>query len=826
MAKDVTLTIDDTQVTVPAGTVIVDAAKMASSVIPVFCYHPKMAPVGMCRMCLVEVGRPEIDRATGQPVRDEEGNPKIRFGPNLETGCTVQVMDGMVVRSANSERVQSGRKEIVEFILTSHPLDCPICDKGGECPLQNLTMNHGPGKSRFIIDGKIHFAKHVPLGGLIFLDRERCIQCARCVRFQDEIVDDPVIGFYNRGRKLEIQTHSDPGFASYYSGNTTDICPVGALTTADFRFGARPWELNQAASICSQCSVGCNITFNTRREAKTGGNWVIKRVMPRQNEQVNEIWICDKGRFSTYHFAEHEDRLTQPMVRKNGALVSTTWGEALDLVAKKFKEAGSNLITLVSGRLSNEDLYNLVRLTNHLEGKALLNTYMAGGDLVAQVGVGEGSNLSDLGADDVILVVACDLQEEAPIWWLRVKQAAERGVTLIVANPRNTKLDRFANFILRYNYGEETHSIEELLEGKSDAAKAFHSAANAVVFYGSEGIGLSASHSVAQGCANLLVKTGHVGKVNNGLIGVWPRPNTQGAWDMGFRPEEDLANVINGSSTLYVVGSDPVGENPALLEVVKDSSFVVVQELFLTETAKLADVVLPVQAFVEREGSYTAGENRVQRFYMAVPPKPDTRADFTITAQIALRLDLDLEGRLPARVFQKLSTIAPRYAGLNYIALAQVEEQWPIVGRGDMYYGGTTYDNNQGMGAKLVTAISTLNEIENIEFDKFEVSEADKGLVAVPVTLLYDRGEIISKSETLTPRLANAHIVIHSNKAEEYNLVAGGKAIVKLAGLEKTFTVQIDENTPKGFLLVPRSMGLVVNGPTPVKLEAVELVAV
>ena len=199
----------------------------------------------MCRMCLVEIGRPVIDRATGQPVLQEDGSPKIQFGGKLETACTTPVSQGMVVLGT-TEKAKAGRKDILEFLLTSHPLDCPICDKGGECPLQNLTMGFGPGESRYLYDEKKHLAKHVPLGDLIFLDRERCIQCARCVRFQEMIADDPVIGFYHRGRSLEIVTFSEPGFDSYWSGNTTDICPVGALTTADFRFRARPWELSSS----------------------------------------------------------------------------------------------------------------------------------------------------------------------------------------------------------------------------------------------------------------------------------------------------------------------------------------------------------------------------------------------------------------------------------------------------------------------------------------------------------------------------------------------------------------------------------------------------
>ena len=302
MGKMINLKIDDRPVSVPEGMLIVDAAKKIDIDIPVFCYHPKMKPVGMCRMCLVDIGRPMIDRTTHQPVLEADGSPRIQFSPKLDTACTTQVSEGMVVVTA-SEKVQLARREVVEFLLTSHPLDCPICDKGGECPLQNLTMAHGPGQSRFNYDEKMHLAKHVPLGELIILDRERCIQCGRCTRFQHEVVDDPVIGFHDRGRALEIITDSEPGFDSIWSGNTTDICPVGALTTADFRFGARPWELVTSASLCNQCPVGCNIIYNTRREAMSSGKNMIKRVMPRQNESVNEIWMCDKGRFS-YHYVE------------------------------------------------------------------------------------------------------------------------------------------------------------------------------------------------------------------------------------------------------------------------------------------------------------------------------------------------------------------------------------------------------------------------------------------------------------------------------------------------------------------------------------------
>ncbi len=805
MTKEVTLTIDGKQVSVPEGTLVVDAAKKTGIDIPVFCYHPKMEPVGMCRMCLVDIGRPVRDRDSGEVVLEEDGSPKIQFGWKLETACTVPVSEGMVVEGM-TEKVQQGRQEIVELLLTSHPLDCPICDKGGECPLQNLTMAHGPGESRFIFDEKIHFDKNVPLGDLIWLDRERCIQCARCIRFQEEIVDDAVLEFFNRGRATDIITNSDPGFDSYWSGNTTDICPVGALTTADFRFGARPWELKSAASICTHCPVGCNMTYNTRREAKSGGDIVIKRAMPRQNEEVNELWICDKGRFA-YHFTESEERLTQPLIRKGGKLTPTSWDEALAFVADQLKNAGEGLLTLVSGRLPNEDLFNLKKLTDGLGGKAGLHSYMAGGDLVAQFGLGAGSNLADLGEGDAIVVVACDLEEEAPVWWLRVKAAAERGAKLIVANPRPTKLDRTATNIIRYQYGEEIKAVGQV--------KNLTNADNVVVFFGSEGFGLETSEGLAKTCANLLVETKHIGKVNSGLVGVWHGANTQGAWDMGYRPGAD----IDAAKVLYIAGANPVGDNPALAETITQADFVVVQELFLTETAELADVVLPAQAQTEREGTFTSGERRVQRFYPVVLPKGETRPDFDIAAQIGEKVGVELKGRFPSLVLHQLSAEIPGYENLTYQKLAETAEQWPIVGRGDLYYGGTGYENKQGLGIQLAPQGAS---------ETFRGSENPKGLpegdvVAVPITVLYDRGSMITPSEVLHPRLPEPFILVNPKDSHTLKTTDGMMVGISVNGGETSNVVVMeDDDVPQGFALVPRSMGVSIDEPSAFEIRIAE----
>src|SRR5579859_213992 len=408
MAETVTIYVNDVAHQVAKGANLVDAAKSVGDDIPVFCYHPKLAPVGMCRMCLVELGQVQVDKDTKQVQMDANGKPVVRWQPKLQTACTTIVAEGMTVRTT-TKQVTDARDEVIEFLLTSHPLDCPICDKGGECPLQNLTLRHGPGVSRFVYDEKMHLAKHVPLGDLIFLDRERCIQCARCTRFQDELVGDDVLAFHERGRSLQIVTTSNPPFDTYFSGNTTDICPVGALTTADFRFSARPWELTEVPSICPHCPVGCNISASTRQDRDFGGKIMIKRIMPRQNEQVNEIWICDKGRFG-HHFSRDAARITHPLIRKDGKLVPTTWDAALSLIAHQMNEAGENVGAIGGPMLSNEDFFELRKLVEGQKSSklGLWPANVSGGDVVAKVGVGVGTNFNEMTRGTAIVEVRPD----------------------------------------------------------------------------------------------------------------------------------------------------------------------------------------------------------------------------------------------------------------------------------------------------------------------------------------------------------------------------------------------------------------------------------
>jgi NADH-quinone oxidoreductase subunit G len=418
-----------------------------------------------------------------------------------------------------------------------------------------------------------------------------------------------------------------------------------------------------------------------------------------------------------------------------------------------------------------------------------------------------------------IVVVASNLYEEAPVWYLRVKQAAERGATLIVLNPRETKLDRYASHVVRYSYGDEAKSIQDLGK-KSKIGDAFAKATNEVILYGSEGLGTAGSASLAGACAKLLNETDHAGKPNNGLIGVWERANDQGAWEMGFNVEADLTKVLKGKS-VYIIGADPVGDDPRLAKALESAEFVAVQDVMETATTEIADVVLPAQTFTEREGTYTSGERRVQRFYRAVPAAGESKPDFAITSQIARHMGVILEGVSVSAVFDILAESVKSFEGLNYAKLAEVREQWPIVGRSDLYYGGTTYGNTKGMGAHL-SAAAMRGENFSISRVQKEASLRTKNneLLAVPVTKLYDRGTTIEPAELLDQRVGELNILLNPGIAKDMGVESGQTLNISFNGVSGEASVKLDETVPEGVALIPRSMGLAIHEPTAVRVQS------
>lgn len=861
------VTIDGKTVQVPANVVVVVAAKAIGVHIPVFCYHPKLEPVGMCRMCLVEVGTPRMDPATKKPVLDDKGDPVFAWMPKLQTACTTVVSEGMWVRT-NTPAVAEARRGVLEFLLTSHPLDCPICDKGGECPLQDHTLAYGPGVSRFRVESKFHNEKRVPLGPLIMLDRERCIQCSRCIRFQEEFADDPVLGFADRGRALEIVALDDPPFDSKFSGNTIDICPVGALTSRDFRFSARTFELNDRPSICAHCSVGCNLLIGERDHE-------IQRITPRENEAVNAIWLCDKGRF-VHHYAASPDRLTQPLIREGAELVPVSWYDAITAIVSRFNTvkneySGKVMAGLAGDRLANEDLYLFQKMfrevlgSNHLDHRVGWSQWNAGEELVRNFGAGVGTNLGELGKNSTILVLGADPEQEQPVMRTHLSKAARQGATLIVANGRLTKLAKHAKQSLIYRFGAEAffllgllravsdenllktdlpsdfkaevdkHTLEECAEKcgvSADAllnvARALGTAESSVIMFGRELMFAMQQDPAVEGLiAALVVGTSHVGRKDNGVIALYPHNNSMGAFDLGVVPDRGAgreATSEQGMSwrdmasgkprALYVVGCDPARDVTGF----RKPNFLVVQDLFLTETAKQADVVLPAQSWAEREGTFTNTERRVQLFRAAIKPRGEARPDWSIIQEIARQMGANWSYGSAAEVMEEIAGRIPLYAGMNYERLAITARQRSSV----LTTGGESVEPVQIALGELSGDVSGLQWPSRAEADptaKFDLKWAEPanggrttgdGLNLAVARSLYDRGTMVNPSAIVQSRVPEPFVELNSHDAEDL-AIAGSGARVRVTLDTKPARVlelraRVDGRVPPGVVLIPNNL--------------------
>jgi len=819
MSDRVTINVDGKDYEVAAGANLVDAAKWhAGNDIPVFCYHPKMEPVGMCRMCLVELGTPARDRATGEVVRNDDGSPQIRYFPKLQTACTTTVSDGMHIKT-NTQAVIDARNDVLEFLLSSHPLDCPICDKGGECPLQNLTMSHGPQSSRMYFEDKQLLEKHYPLGDLIYLDRERCIQCARCVRFQDEVVGDDVLAFHERGRRLQIITNSDPGFDTYFSGNTTDICPVGALTTTDFRFGARPWELNEVPSISPWDAAGENISLSMRLDRDFGGKAQIKRVMPRQNERVNEIWISDKTRFG-HHFTRGEDRLTQPLMKAGVALRESNWSAVLPVIAAALEGAEGDVAAIAGSSMSNEDLWELRKLVEELGG-ARLGAWMpthGGAEIVAEVGVGFGTNLGQLGRGDAILVIASDLEEEVPMWRLRLKQAQDRGAYLVVANARHTRLEDFAvqgarndkvveGDVIRYGAGEAVAVMQNLSANQPEIAERLGKAENLVIVAGAEGLTLAGSKALAQAAANFLIETGHIGRRNNGLLIPLPGANGMGLHYLGYTPEATLDIMANPPKALIVAQAELLDDDPAARACLSQVETVIYANFFDDGISDLADYVLPIQSFAERDGSFVNGERRVQRFYTAQGPIGQSLPAWRVFGGIRQALGNGQLQSSAAAVMLDLSDNISEFDGITYKAMAEVKREFPDVGGRDQYYGGTAYSNTGGLGVQIPTASDKRKGRRPRRLQAPEQPVAGENeILLMPITRLYNRQRNFAPTLILEPRILRPFALVNVDDAAAMGIGQGD--IVEIRAGESTVRVQaaLSEEISAGAVALPRHL--------------------
>ncbi len=626
----INLQIDGKAVSVPKGTTVYQAATQLGVDIPIFCYQDRMPPFGACRMCLVEVEKM----------------------PKLQTSCTLQVSEGMIIKT-QTEMAKQGREEILEFLLLNHPLDCPVCDRGGECPLQDITMKFGPGKSRFY-EEKRHFEKPFDLSPVLVLDRERCITCARCTRFSDLIAGDHALEFIDRGYRTEVGTHGEVA-DSKFIGNTIMICPVGALTSRVYRFRARPWDNETRATTCTLCPVGCNMNVDSR-------DGEIMRTRSCENRDVNDIWLCDKGWFG-YEFVDHPERLRYPLIRNKGQLIPTTWETALDLIAWNLRQAkdsdrvagwGGNPLTVEENYLFQK-LIRQGTNCNHLDHRIGVPLRGLEEECIApgmDISIGEIESLS------FAVLFGLDLTETFPVIWLRLRQAINCGAKVIFLGHYAPEIRPYLSEMHLHCPGGELEAAESLLSNLSELAS---NGAKGAFFFGSQYLDSDSRVAVLSTCKRWISQHQQV-TINilegsgNGLgarfAGMHPElaPGGNRLENPGLNAIEVLKKAgESGWDLLYVAGADPASVLPKKMwdAARQKLNFLVVQDLFMTETAMQADVVLPTLCFAEKRGTMINIEGRTQKIQVGKMIPEHLYSDgqiFTLLAQkllISLSFDHD-----------------------------------------------------------------------------------------------------------------------------------------------------------------------------------------
>ena len=670
-ADAVTVTIDGFEISVPKGTLIIRAAEQLGIQIPRFCDHPLLDPIGACRQCLVHV----------------EGQPKP------PASCTTACTDGMVVRTQLTSPVaEKAQRGMIELLLVNHPLDCPMCDKGGECPLQNQAMSNGQGETRFT-GVKRDFPKPIALSAQILLDRERCVQCARCTRFAEQIAGDPLIDLIERGPQEQVGTADDVPFDSYFSGNTVQICPVGALTSASYRFRARPYDLVSTPSVCEHCASGCRQRTDHRRGAVT-------RRLAGNEPAVNEEWNCDKGRFA-FTYATQPDRLTSPLVRdEQGMLRAASWPEAIGAAARGLLGARGRAGVLTGGRLTLEDAYayakfaRLALATNDIDMRARPHSAEETQFLAAAVaGRGRGVTYASLQRAPAVLLAGFEPEDESPIIFLRLRRAVRSSGQAVysLAALASAGLGRLSGVLLPAQPGAEADALDAMAAGTgldqaASAAVAALRQSGAVILAGERlaevpGALSAATRLAAQTGAALAWiprRAGERGAIEAGALPTLlpsgrlvtdaaARADVARAWGVSSLPAEpgrDTGQILTAAAAgeidaLLVGGVDPADlpDPAAALAAIEAAGFVVSLELRVSAVTDRADVVLPVAAVAEKPGTFVNWEGRPASFGAALQV-PSVRSDTEVLAWLADEMDVHLALPDQTAVLSELAELA------------------------------------------------------------------------------------------------------------------------------------------------------------------------
>ena len=668
------LTIDGVEVEVPAGTLLWEAAHKVHIDVPIFCYHSKLGPVGVCRMCMVEV----------------EGMPK------LTTACTTAATNGMVVHTRSPE-VEKAQRGVLEFLLVNHPLDCPICDRAGECPLQDQTFQYGPGVSRFI-ERKRHYLKPIHLGSTIDLDRERCILCWRCVRFTSEVVEDDQLILVDRGSETFIGTYEGTDYESNYSGNVIELCPVGALTSRKQRFTFRPWELKQHSSICPHCALGCNIQIDVRDAQE------VTRFRSRTNDSVDDGWLCDRGRFG-YDFIGSPDRLKTPLIRRGGTLEPVSWQTAYRFVAENLQrvaaEHGPDAIAgVVSPSLPNEDLFAFGRFMKDVVGTSTLD-YWPRPELPASPHLVETLRTLDahlvpveaLDRASVIAIAGTDPGQKQPVMELRIRKAVnKRGTALVEIGHQDISLTPKASASIRCE-GDALAGLYRALAMPGETSPEWSQFASGralldqsgsiVILYeeAADSVPFDQRADTLAALAALVESLAQKGEV--GVIPMLESANEMAARDFGLAAGSDDGEAVKASLVrgltdgnfvaALLAGVDPIKELKAHGRPIPRLDFCVVTALSRNDTTEIADVVLPSAAFAERVGTFTNTARRVQVFSAAVPAPGIARPDWQILVELSQRWDNPLSYSSPEAILADIGASIASYGDVLPRSYADME---------------------------------------------------------------------------------------------------------------------------------------------------------
>jgi NADH-quinone oxidoreductase subunit G len=801
----ITFEIDGREVRAEEGSMLVDAAKQGDVEIPYFCYEPKLGqPVGACRMCLVEI----------------EGIPK------LQTSCSTPVRDGMVVNTT-SDRVKHAQNAVVEFLLVNHPLDCPVCDKGGECPLQDISYGWGHGRSRFI-EPKRHFKKPLGLSPLIAIDRERCILCYRCVRFSQEIAEDYQLVFLDRGDHTFVGTHDGHPYVAPFSGNIIELCPVGALTSQAYRFRARPWDIEDSGTVCTFCPSQCNVKLTIRDDAK------VMRVLARDNEEVDDGWLCDKGRFGYQAFSSSE-RITAPLVRDGGFLREVSWERALSDAAAALKRSGAATVARLGGSATNEEGF----LTQHLLRNGLGSPHVSAG--AAPAGVHArilarpdlSARVSDIDHADAILVLDTELVDEAPILDLRVRKAVRRShARLVVASSRPSTLDPNASASLRFAPGAAeaalaalaaalgspragSLSLDELAaragaargisagRPQSDgvpappstaagpmqppdairaAAEVLREAGDVVVIWGERVFSGQRAGDAVEALLALAAALGIADREESGLIAIPESTNGRGLREVGCSPA--LApGLVDAAET-----GDPHSARGALLlvetelpeAVLAEAASVIAFARFRSEALdEEADVVFPAEIYAEKEGTVTHPDGRLQRVRQALGHAGQVRAGWQVLAELCERAGAGLPVRSGSEVTALIAEQVPIYAGLTLDAIGGLGVRW------QEHDGATALAAEEISSARLA--------------DPPPAPEG--GLRAIRVPTLWS-GPEVEQSPSLRFLSVDGRAELSVDDARELGLESGDEVELRAGGARAGAQAIVRSGVPKGSVFV------------------------